>query len=511
MYLLGIDVGTTGTRALLVNESDGAVAASATSEYPLYTPKPQWAEQDPEDWWRGTTQAVRQALQKAGASGKDVRAIGLSGQMHGVVLLDATGQVLRRSIIWADQRSQAQCDWITQRVGAERLIRLTCNPALTGFSAPKLLWIRDNEPEIYARARKFLLPKDYIRYRLTGEYAGEVSDCSGTSLFDVSARQWSAEVLHDLEIDRDLLPAVYESPEVSGKVTTTGAEATGLAVGTPVVGGGGDQAAGGVGNGVVEPGILSATIGSSGVLFAHTEQPTLDPKGRMQTFCHAVPGAWHVMGVTQGAGLSLRWWRDNFGADEMELARRTGRDAYEYLTAEAAQAEAGADGLLWLPYLMGERAPHLDPDARGVLFGLTMRSRRQDVLRAVLEGVAYSLRDSLEILRNELGLQPRQVRASGGGAVSILWRQIMADIFQTEIVTLNIAQGPAYGVALLAGVGSGVWASVPEACHATLRVIDRLAPDPQRAALYDRYYQVYRALYPALKESYKAIARLVNA
>lgn len=510
MYLLGIDIGTTGARALLVDESTGAVVASATSDYPLYTPKPQWAEQEPEDWWQGTIQAVGQALRLAGIRGKDVRAIGLSGQMHGVVLLDDAGKVLRRSIIWCDQRSQAQCDWITEKVGAERLIRLTCNPALTGFSAPKLLWIRDNEPKVYERARKFLLPKDYIRYRLTGEYASEVSDASGTTLFDVSARRWSEEVLHDLQVDRDLLPAVYESPVVSGHVSAAGAEATGLAVGTPVVGGGGDQAAGGVGNGVVEPGILSATIGSSGVLFAYTERPTLDPKGRMQTFCHAVPGAWHVMGVTQGAGLSLRWWRDNFGADEVELARRTGRDAYEYLTAEAAQAEPGADGLLWLPYLMGERAPHLDPDARGVLFGLTMRTRRQDVLRAVLEGVAYSLRDSLEILQHEMGLKPREVRASGGGAASALWRQIMADIFHTEITTLNIAQGPAYGVALLAGVGSGVWGSVPEACHATLRVVDRLAPDPQRAAMYDRYYQIYRALYPALKDIYKAVARLTT-
>jgi len=357
-YLLGLDIGTTGTRALLVDEV-GHIVASAVSEYPLYTPQPQWAEQDPADWWQATCEATRAALARAGVSGEEVGGVGLSGQMHGVVLLDEQDEVLRPSIIWCDQRSQAQCDWITDRVGEERLIELTCNPALTGFSAPKLLWIRDNEPQTYEQGRKFLLPKDYIRLRLTGEYASEVSDASGTTLFDVRKRRWSDEVLSTLGVDRDLLPEVYESPEVSGRVNAAAAEATGLAPGTPVVGGGGDQAAGAVGNGVVETGILSSTIGSSGVLFAFTDEPVLDPQGRMQSFCHAVPGKWHVMGVTQGAGLSLRWFRDNFGGAEMLVSNLTGVDPYVLLDREAEQAPVGSEGLLFLPYLMGERQGRL--------------------------------------------------------------------------------------------------------------------------------------------------------
>jgi len=508
--LLGIDIGTTGTRALLIDEA-GHVVSSAVAEYPLYTPHPQWAEQDPVDWWKATCEATRTVLARAGVHGSEVGGVGLSGQMHGVVLLDENDEVLRPSIIWADQRSQAQCDWIIEQVGAERLIELTCNPALTGFSAPKLLWIRDNEPEIYEKGRKFLLPKDYIRLKLTGEYATEVSDASGTTLFNVRQRDWSPEVLSDLGIDRDLLPDVYESPVVSGKVNAAAAKATGLAEGTPVVGGGGDQAAGAVGNGVVSTGILSSTIGTSGVLFAFTDEPVLDPKGRMQSFCHAVPGKWHVMGVTQGAGLSLRWFRDNFGGSEMLVSNLTGVDPYVLLDMEAEQAPVGSEGLLFLPYLMGERAPHLDPDAKGVFFGLTARHTRLEMVRAIFEGVAYSLRDSMEIIRQEMAIPVEQVRASGGGGRSALWRQIQADIFNTEMVTINVSEGPAYGVALLAGVGTGNWSSVEEACTRSIQVEQSTRPIVENVAIYERFYPIYRGLYPALKPQYDAVTAAVAA
>jgi len=508
-YLLGVDIGTTGARALLISER-GEVVGGATEEYPLSTPRPQWAEQNPVDWWDGAVQAIHRLLAEVRIRPSEIKGVGLSGQMHGVVLLDDASQVLRPSIIWADQRSQAQCDWITDRIGAERLIERTSNPALTGFSAPKLLWVRDNEPRVFEKARKFLLPKDYIRFRLTGEFASEVSDASGTSLFDVRNRRWAWDVVDDLGIDRGLLPRVHESPEVTGRLTAEAAKATGLPQGLPVVGGGGDQAAGAVGNGIVETGIVSSTIGTSGVVFAFTDEPKLDPKGRMQTFCHAVPGKWHVMGVTQGAGLSLRWFRDNFSATEMAVAGRTGIDAYELLAREAEKAPAGCEGLLWLPYLMGERAPVLDPEARGVLFGVTARHDRRMVVRAVMEGVAYSLRDSLEIMRGEMNIPVSQVRASGGGARSRLWRQIQADVFGTEMVTLQVTEGPAYGVALLAAVGIGIYGSVAEACRETIRVVERLQPDGSARALYDRFYPVYTSLYPALEERFHTVAQLVR-
>lgn len=506
-YLLGIDIGTSGTRAVVVHP-EGQVLGAATAEYPMATPYPLWAEQDPEDWWRATQTAVRGAIARAGVDPAQIVGIGLSGQMHGVVLLDADHRVLRPAILWCDQRTQAQCDWITERVGQRRLIDLTCNPALTGFSAPKLLWIRQHEPEIYRRARTFLLPKDYIRFRLSGTFATEVSDASGTLLFDVAHRCWSAEMLRLLDIDPDLLPPVFESPEVTAHVSAAGAEATGLAPGTPIVGGAGDQAAGGVGNGIVRPGLVSSTIGSSGVVFAYAERVTLDPLGRVHTFCHAVPGAWHVMGVTQGAGLSLRWFRDNFGDQETALARWLGLDPYELLTREAEQSPPGAEGLFWLPYLMGERTPHLDATARAVLFGLTARHRRSDVLRAILEGVAYSLRDSLEILR-EMGVPVEEIRASGGGGRSALWRQIQADVFGYPLTTINAQEGPAFGVALLAGVGVGLYPDVPSACAATIRVTSTTHPIPENVAVYARGYQVYRALYPALKAQFAAVADLV--
>jgi xylulokinase len=506
-YMLGIDVGTTGTRAIVVRP-DGHVIGAATGDHqPMRMPRPGWAEQDPEDWWSATVEAVRAALADARTTGADIAAVGLSGQMHGVVLLDQTRAVLRPSLIWCDQRSQAQCDWITNQVGAEQLIRLVSNPALTGFSAPKILWVRDNEPEIFERAAHFLLPKDYIRFRLTGEFATDVSDASGTLLFDVTNRRWSQEMLGALELDSKLLPRAYESPEITGKITRETALVTGLKAGTPVVGGGGDQASSAVGNGIVLPGLTSATLGTSGVIFAFTETPTLDPQGRIHTFCHAVPGKWHVMGVTQGAGLSLRWFREHFGMSEAWLAKQTGVDSYDILIAQAAKIPPGSEGLLWLPYLMGERTPHLDARARGMWFGLTASHTRGHLIRSILEGVAFSLRDSLEIFK-ELGIPVEQIRASGGGSRSFFWRQIQADVFGKELVTLRTSEGSALGAALLAGVGAKIYSSVEESARQAIQIRERMAPVAANVREYDRFYQVYRSLYPNVRDLAHQLAAL---
>jgi len=504
-YFMGIDVGTTGTRAIVIDGENGRVVAGATAEHPLYTPQPLWAEQDPADWWRSTLEAVRGALaQGREAIGPtfEVAAVGLSGQMHGVVLLDDQGEVLGPSLIWCDGRSQEQCDYITETVGADRLIELTSNPALVGFSAPKLLWLRQYRAEQFNRAAHFLLPKDFIRYKLTGELATEVSDASGTLLFDVENRQWSEWVLRLLELDASLLPQVYESFEVSGEISAEAAQATGLLPNTPVVGGGGDQAAGAVGNGIVRSGLVSSTIGSSGVVFAHATKPVRDKQGRVHTFCHAVPGAWHVMGVTQGAGLSLRWFRDEIaGPFEKAAAAQGGQDIYEVLTKQAEEAPPGSDGLIFLPYLMGERTPLLDPQARGVWFGLTAAHKREHLVRSILEGVAYSLQDCLQILI-EMGLPVDEIRASGGGGKSPLWRKIQADVFGREVVTVNAAEGPAYGAALLAGVGTNFWPSVETACDATIAVTNHTNPDPAAVSVYRRYYPLYGEIYQRLKSLY---------
>ncbi len=506
-YMMGIDVGTTGTRVVIVRP-DGHVVGAATGDHqPMQMEKPGWAEQDPEDWWQATTIAVQGALSDANVKGSDIVAAGLSGQMHGVVLLDRTNAVLRPSLIWCDQRSQAQCDWITAQVGSERLIQLVSNPALTGFSAPKLLWIRDHEAAVFERAAHFLLPKDFVRYRLTGEFATDVSDASGTLLFDVSNRRWSQEMLSALGIDSSLLPQAYESPKITGQLTREAALLTGLVAGTPVVGGAGDQAASAVGNGIVLPGLTSATLGSSGVMFAYTGDPKLDPGGRIHTFCHAVPGKWHVMGVTQGAGLSLRWFRDHFGMTENWYADLADIDVYDLIINEAAKAPAGSNGLLFLPYLMGERTPHLDPDARGMWFGLTAAHTRGHLIRAILEGVAFSLRDSLEIF-DELKIPVEQIRASGGGSRSFLWRQIQADIYDKEVVTLKTSEGSAFGAALLAGVGAKTYASVEESAREAIQIRECLYPRGSNRTMYDRLYQVYRSLYPAVREMAHRLSEL---
>jgi xylulokinase len=494
MYLLGIDVGTGGTRALVIDTS-GRIISSATDEHvPFASPQTGWAEQDPRDWWRAACGAVRLALGRAGLSGDDIAAVGFSGQMHGSVLLDAQGEVIRPALIWCDQRTDAQCRELTDTIGAARLIELTSNPALTGFTLPKLLWVREHEPDAWKRVAAVLLPKDYVRYRLTGDRATDVADASGTLLFDVGARKWSAAMLDATELSGKLLPRAYESPEVTGSVSAEGATATGLRAGTPVVAGGGDQAAGAVGMGIVRPGAVSATIGTSGVVFAATDRPALDPGGRVHTFCHAVPGRWHIMGVTQGAGLSLRWFRDRFGAGQDD-----GRDPYERLTEEASGVPAGADGVLWAPYLMGERTPHLDPHARAALVGLAASHTRGHVVRAILEGVAFSLKDSFSIFE-EMKVPVGDVRLGGGGARSPLWRQIQADVYGYPVEVVEAEEGAAYGAALLAGVGGGAWKTVDEACDAVVRVALTVRPDPANVRILAARYQSFRKLYPALRD-----------
>ena len=503
-YLLGIDIGTSGTKTVLFNEK-GEQIASALSEYPMSQPNVGWAEQDPKDWWDATVNTIRSVIFKGSIKPKDIAGVGLSGQMHGLVLLDKENQVLRPSIIWCDQRTSKECEQITELIGERRLVEITANPALTGFTASKIMWVKNNEPGIYEKTAKILLPKDYIRFMLTGEFATEVSDASGTQLLNIAERKWSPEVLSKLEIDKNLLADVYESQEVSGKISPKAAEITGLAEGTPVVGGGGDQAAGAIGNGIVKAGVVSSTIGTSGVVFAYTDNVTIDPLGRVHTFCHAVPGTWHVMGVTQGAGLSLKWFRDNFCMPEKETAKLMDVDPYYLMDVQADKVSPGCDGLIYLPYLMGERTPHLDPDARGVFFGLSARHTRRDMLRAVMEGVTYSLKDCMEIIKS-MGIEVNEVRASGGGGKSNLWRQMQADMFNTSILTVNSSEGPALGVALLAGVGAGVYSSVTQACEAAIKTVNIQHPISSNTDIYNRYYKIYKNLYTSLKNEFKNLA-----
>ena len=506
-YLLGIDVGTTGCKVLLIDVA-GSVVADETREYPVSMPRPLWSEQNPDDWWEAVSAGITLVLHAAGAEADQIAGVGLTGQMHGLVLLDEHGEVLRPCILWNDQRTAEQCAAITETVGAQRSLELTGNPVLTGFTAPKLLWVRQHEPETYRRIGHVLLPKDYIRYRLTGEFFSEVSDASGTSMFDVGKRQWSDEMLAALDVPRAWLPEVTESPVASAKVNMAAAKATGLSAGTPVVGGGGDQAAQAVGTGIIDEGVVSATLGTSGVVFAASDSYRVEPEGRLHAFCHAVPGKWHLMGVMLSAAGSFRWYRDTLGEAEVRRAKRENRDPYDLLTEAAADVPPGCEGLLFLPYLTGERTPHPDPNARGVFFGLTLRHRKAHLTRAVLEGVTYGLRDSLELMR-DLGLAVKQVRASGGGARSKLWRQMLADVFNTPIVTVNVTQGAAYGAALLAGVGVGAYADVNAACETAVRVTGQKEPG-RAAAIYEDYYPRYRALYPALAAEFAAMARVVD-
>jgi xylulokinase len=506
-HLLGIDIGTSGTKTLVCDE-DGTVLATATAEHPIASPKPGWSEQDPEDWWQATITATRAVLRKAKLKGRDVGGIGLSGQMHGSVFLGDGERALRPALLWNDQRTAAQCAEIEQKAGGRAaLIDLVANPALTGFTAPKILWVRQHEPRIYAKAKHVLLPKDYVRFRMTGEYATEVSDASGTLLLDVVNRTWSDRLLGLLEIDKALLPRLHESQDVTGTLHAKAADALGLVEGTPVVGGGGDQAAGAVGNGIVTAGIVSATLGTSGVVFAHADEPTRDPQGRVHTMCHAVPGKWCVFGCMLSAGGSFQWFRNQLGDVEVQGAKRAKTDPYELLVAKAESAPPGCEGLFFLPYLTGERCPHPDPDARGAWIGLTSRTTRNMLIRAVLEGVTYGMRDALEIMRG-MNVSISQVRASGGGARSAFWRQLQADVYNSPIVLTNAEEGPAYGVALLAGVGTGAWGSVEEACRATIKQTKKIGPNKKNAALYERHYATYGKLYFDLKDRFKEIAQL---
>ena len=494
-YTLGLDASTTATKALLVDET-GAVAGAAATEYGFETPHPLWSEQDPDLWWRGAVRSTRAVLAETRVDPAAVVAVGLTGQMHGLVLLDAAGGVLRPAILWNDGRTAAQCDEIRDLVGKERLISITGNDALAGFTAPKILWVREHEPDVYARVRHVLLPKDFLRYRLTDGFATDRAGAAGTLLLDLAGRDWSPEVCRALRIPLGWLPPTHEGPDVTGTLSAAGALATGLRAGTPVVAGGGDQAAGAVGVGAVREGVVSVVLGTSGVVFATVDAPRVEPAARLHAFCHAVPERWHLMGVMLSAAGSLRWFRDALAPGV----------AYDVLLAEATTAPPGCDGLLFLPYLTGERTPHADPLARGAFVGLTVRHTRAHLARAVLEGVAFSLRESFDLMRASGLAVVDEVRVSGGGARSALWRQILADVLQTPLATVASTEGAAYGAALLAGVGVGWWPSVDAACDACVRVESRTEPDAPSGLAYDAAFEHYRALYPALAPTFAALA-----
>ena len=502
-YWLGIDIGTGGSRALLVDASGKVAGGVTVAHQDMRMERPLWAEQDPDDWVRAAFEAIRLVLAQAGASGEDVAGVGFSGQMHGLTLLDANQQVIRPALIWCDQRSQEQVDWMNKTAGADFILEQTANPVLTGFTAPKLLWVRDHDPASYEKTRTMLLPKDYVRFRLTGDFAQDVSDASGTALYDVVHRRWAGPLISKIGVDKGILPGVLESSELAGEISAIAAKETGLKAGTPVVAGAGDQAASAVGNGIVEAGLVSCTIGTSGVVFSHMDEVAYDPAGRVHTFCHAVPGKWHVMGVTQGAGLSLQWFRNQLGGEFLARAAQENSDVYDLMMQEAATAPATSEGLYWLPYLMGERTPHLDAFARGGWIGLTAKHTRAHLLRSMVEGVSYSLKDCLDIVES-LGVGVQAVRASGGGAKSQFWRGMLANVFGCPITTLETQEGSAYGAALLAMSGTGGFSSVQEACSATIRVQDQTEPEAELTEAYAAGHHAYQALYPALKNSFRS-------
>ncbi len=505
---LGVDIGTSGTKTLAVDEK-GKILAEAAESYPCYYPATQWTEQDPDDWWKATRKTIKAVVAQAELKADEVKAIGLSGQMHGSVFLDKRGKVIRNAILWNDQRTKAECDEIEERAGGrKKLIQMVANPALTGFTAPKILWLRNHEPRAFDKLASVLLPKDDIRRRLTGEYATEVSDASGMLLLDVAKRKWSKALLKKLDLDESLLAKVYESEEVTGTLLPDVASDLGLSKNCVVVGGAGDCAANAVGTGVVTSGILSNSIGSSGVMFVHSDEMEYDPQGRLHTFCHAVRGKWHMMGVTLSAGASLAWLVEQICKDAGDALQP---DPYKVLLAEAEKTPAGSLGLFFLPYLAGERTPHADPLARGCFVGLTQSHHRGHLVRSVLEGVAFSLRDSLEIIKG-LKVPVKQIRTSGGGGKSPLWRQIQADVFGQDVITINAEQGPAYGVSLLAAVGAGAFKNVIEACEATIRVTSRTTCHQSRLPyrIYAKSYPVFRRLYGSLKDDFRAIAELAQ-
>ena len=505
-YLLGVDLGTSGTKTVLFDVNGHAIA-SETVEYPLYLPHNGWAEQNADDWWEAAKTTIKSVLDKSGVNPDDVKGLGISGQMHGLVLLDENGKVLRKSIIWCDGRTQAECDEIHEKVGRERLIQIAANPALTGFTACKVLWVRNNEPEIWKQVRYMMLPKDYVRYRLTGEIKQEISDASGTNLLDVKERCWSKEILEKLDIDPALLPELVESTAVAGTITEEAAALTGLKAGMPVAGGGGDNMCAAVGTGVVVPGKAFTTIGTSGVVFAHSPEVQIEPEGRVHAFCSCIPGEYVNFACVLASGLSLKWYRDQFCQAEIQAAEQLGVDPYVLTNQEAEKSPIGANRLLFLPYLMGERSPLMDNDARGAFIGLSAIHTRRDLLRAVMEGVTYALRQNVETMRS-MNVKPEAMLACGGGAKSPFWRQMMADVFQMPVKTVHNTEGPALGAAILGGVAAGVYADVPTACKELIAEGEPLMPIAQNAESYEKFYQFFISLYPALKDSYKQLAKL---
>lgn len=506
-YVIGIDLGTSATKTVLFDEKGGEIA-SATVEYPLYQPHNGWAEQNPSDWYSAAVETISAVLKKSGVGKEEIVSLGISGQMHGLVMLDANCEVIRPAILWCDQRTGKECEQLTEMLGKEKLIEITANPALTGFTASKILWVKNNEPENFEKCEHILLPKDYLRFKLTGDFATEVSDASGMQLLDVPKRCWSEEVINVMGVPASWLPKVYESPEVTGHISEAAAEVTGLSVNTLVVGGAGDNAAAAVGMGVVKAGSAFTTVGTSGVVYAHTDGPVIDPKGRVHTFCCAVPNCWHMMGVTQGAGLSMQWFKNQFCASEISEAEKTGEDVYKITDGEAAKIGVGSDGLLYLPYLMGERTPHLDPDCRGVFFGISAMHTRAHFIRAVMEGVAFSLKDCLGILHG-MDIVPDGMLLCGGGAKSPLWRKIICSAFELPIKQIKAAEGPALGVAILAAVGAGIYPTVEEACavmtgEATLSE----TPDAAECEAYNKYYKIYGKLYSDLKDTFAELRRI---
>ena len=495
---LGLDIGTSGAKAI-VCDGDGQIVAMALAEYPISSPQPLWSEQHPSDWWQGAQSAIRDVVSAVDAS--QIMGIGLTGQMHGSVFLDADNQVIRPALLWNDQRTAAECAEINQRIGTQRLIEIAGNPALTGFQAPKILWVRNHESANFARIAHIMLPKDYIRLLLSGVYATDAADAAGTLLIDLTSRDYSDEILAALEIKREWLPTVYEGPSITSHLKADVAATLGLTAGIPIIAGGGDNAAAAIGTGIIKSGVVNSSIGTSGVVFAHSDSIALDPQGRLHTFCHSVPGAWHMMAVTLSAGGAFGWLRNTL--------RQTGASdlSYDDLTAAAANVPAGAEGLIFLPYLSGERTPHLDPLARGAFVGLTTRHGIGHMARAVMEGVTFSLRDGIEIMR-ELGVPTTDVRATGGGGKSPLWRQMQANIYNAPVSTLAAEEGPAYGAALLAGVGTGHFADVNDAVSRCVRVVATTQPDPAMVAKYDQIYAIYRTMYSHLSADMHALAQI---
>lgn len=506
---IGIDVGTTGVRAIMIDDR-GKVVAEGKAGYALHTPKPNWAEQDPVDWWDATIVAVRTCVEQASAVNEgrlpEIMGIGLTGQMHGTVFLDGDGEVLRPAMLWCDQRTDEQCAEIEERVGGlENLVQLTSNKAINGFSAPKILWVRQNERDVYERIFKVLLPKDYVRYRMTGSMATDVSDASGTLLFDVANRKWSSQMHAALEIPQSWMPECAESPEIVARVSAEASKALGIPEGVPVVAGAGDQAAGAVGNGIARTGTVSCALGTSGVVFWHCDEPVFDCQARLHSFCHAIPGKWHLMGVTLAAGGSLRWFRDTLCREEVLQADAIGTSPYDLMTAEAQKVEPGCEGLVFLPYLAGERTPHSDANARGAFVGLSLRHSKAHMIRAVMEGVAMSLRDCVELAR-DIGIVADEVRVTGGGARSKLWREILAATMNTTVSITSVDEGPAYGAAILAAVGAGAFDSVEQACDSLIKVSDGVRVDDNKARVYDEVYSLYAPLYGMLKPFFEESA-----